>query len=264
MSGQLRIAAIQHDTVWLDRDANFAHLAPMIGAAAGAGAGLVLCTEMFSTGFAVDVPDLGEPEGGPSSQFLLDQAAEHGVWVGGSCPELSADAAGDDDDDDRRPANTFVLAGPDGTAHRYRKIHPFTFGGEERSFRAGSELVTVDIEGLRVSLFVCYDLRFADEFWQLALDTDVYLVPANWPDKRRAHWMSLLQARAIENQAYVVGVNRVGEGGGLRYAGDSRIVDPLGELLATAAHTESILLADISAAKVADTRDHFRFLQDRR
>ena len=89
-------------------------------------------------------------------------------------------------------------------------------------------------------------------------------MPANWPAKRRLHWQSLLQARAIENQAYVVGVNRVGDGGGLAYSGDSRIVDPLGELLVTAAHTETILLADISAAHVADTRDHFRFLQDRR
>jgi predicted amidohydrolase len=256
----LRIAAVQHDIVWNDRDANFEHLAPMIAAAAGAGARLVLVTETFSTGFAVDEPELGEPEGGPSATFLVEQAAEHRVWVGGSCPEIPADAP----PDDQRPYNSFVLAGPDGTTHRYRKIHPFTFAGEERHFRAGTQFVTVDIEGLRVSLFVCYDLRFADEFWQLALDTDVYLVPANWPEKRRLHWTSLLQARAIENQAYVVGVNRVGEGGGLTYSGDSRIIDPLGELLATAAHTESILLADVSAAHVAKTRDHFRFLQDRR
>jgi predicted amidohydrolase len=76
--------------------------------------------------------------------------------------------------------------------------------------------------------------------------------------------MALLQARAIENQAYVVGVNRVGEGGGLAYTGDSRIVDPLGELLATASHTESILLADLSTDRVESTRDHFRFIQDRR
>jgi predicted amidohydrolase len=115
-----------------------------------------------------------------------------------------------------------------------------------------------------VSPFVCYDLRFADEFWQLAEATDVYLVPANWPEKRRLHWSTLLQARAIENQAYVVGVNRVGEGGGLMYSGDSRIVDPLGELLATASQTETILLADISATRVREVRDHFRFLPDRR
>jgi len=256
----LRVAALQHDIVWNDREANFARLAPMIAAAAGAGAGLVLCTETFSTGFAVDEPDLGEPEGGPSSSFLSAQADEHGIWVGGTCPELPAGA----NDDDRRPYNTFVLAAPDGTVHRYRKIHPFTFGGEDKSFRAGGDLITVEIGGLRVSPLVCYDLRFADEFWQLADATDVYLVPANWPDKRRLHWQVLLQARAIENLAYVVGVNRVGEGGRLGYCGDSRIVDPVGELLATAAGVETMLLADLSGERVAEVRDRFRFLQDRR
>jgi predicted amidohydrolase len=259
MSGALRIAAIQHDIVWSDRDANFEHVAPMVRAAAGAGAGLVLLTETFSTGFVTDDVAIGEPEGGPSSSFLLDQAREHGVWVGGSCPEVPADAG-----DDRRPHNSFVLAAPDGTVHRYRKIHPFSYGGEEKYFRPGTDFVTVDVDGLRVSLFICYDQRFADEFWQLARDTDVYLVPANWPAKRRLAWTTLLQARAIENQAYVVGVNRVGDGGGIAYCGDSRIVDPLGELLATAAHTESILLADVAAATVRGTRDHFPFLQDRR
>ena len=260
MSGELRIAALQHDIVWNDREANFERLAPKITAAAAAGARLVLCTETFSTGFVVDDPDLGEPEGGPSSQFLSAQAAEHGVWVGGTCPEIPAGSS----PEDRRPANSFVLAGPDGTQHRYRKIHPFTYGGEDKHFRPGDGFTTVEIDGLRISLFVCYDLRFADEFWQLAHDTDVYLVPANWPAKRRLHWQALLQARAIENQAYVVGVNRVGEGGGLEYSGDSRIVDPLGELLVTAAHAETMLIADLSAKKVADTRARLPFLQDRR
>jgi predicted amidohydrolase len=255
----LRVAAVQHDIVWDDRDANFERLAPMVAAAAASGAGLVLLTETFSTGFGFDRDGFGEPEGGPSARFLAEQAAAHGVWVGGSCPEVAAAAV-----DDVRPSNTFVLAGPDGTTHRYRKIHPFSHAGEHHHVTAGTELVTVDVAGFRVSMFVCYDVRFADEFWQLAPATDLYLVPANWPEKRRAHWMALLQARAIENQAYVVGVNRVGEGGGLTYTGDSRIVDPLGELLATASRTESILLADLSTEHVASTRDHFRFLQDRR
>lgn len=256
----MRIAAVQHDTVWNDRDANFARLAPMVAAAAAGGAGLVLLTEMFSTGFVVDGSMHVEPEGGPSSQFLAAQAAEHGVWVCGSCPEIPADS----DAADKRPANSFVLAGPDGTVHRYHKIHPFTFGGEAEHFRAGNKLVQLNIDGVRVSPLVCYDLRFADEFWQLALTTDVYLVPANWPEGRRNHWMALLQARAIENQAYFVGCNRVGEGGGLKYVGDSRIVDPLGELLATGSQHETILFADIEPATVAATRDRFRFLQDRR
>ena len=155
----------------------------MIAAAAAIGSQLILLTETFSTGFAVDVPGLGEPEGGPSSQFLMEQAARHGVWVCGTCPEIPAGS----EPTDARPANSFVLAGPKGEVHRYSKIHPFTFGGEDQHFRAGTELVQVTIDGARVTPFVCYDLRFADEFWGLAPTTDVYLVPANWPEIGRAH-----------------------------------------------------------------------------
>jgi predicted amidohydrolase len=256
----LKVAAIQHDIVWHDREANFTRLAPAIAAAAGCGARLVVLTETFSTGFSFDTSGIGEDEGGPSSTFLADVAATHGIWVGGSCPEIAADAPADD----RRPSNVFVLAGPDGSQNRYRKIHPFSHAGEERYVRAGTDFVTVDVEGVRCSLFVCYDLRFADEFWGLARDTDAYLVVANWPAKRRRHWSSLLRARAIENQAYVIGVNRVGAGGGLDYSGDSAIIDPLGDVLVTAASIETTLVADLDPAVVASTRDHFRFLQDRR
>ena len=256
----LRVAAVQHDIVWCDRDANFERLAPMVGSAVAGGAGLVLLTETFSTGFAFDTPGIGEPEGGPSARFLATMAAEHGVWVGGSCPELDPAAPSGDD----RPSNTFVLAGPGGTTHRYRKIHPFSHAGEERVVRAGTELVTVAVQGVRLSLFVCYDLRFADEFWGLAQTTDAYLVVANWPMKRRQHWSALLRARAIENQAYVVGVNRVGTGGGLEYSGDSAVIDPLGAELVAASLGETILFADLDTDHVASTRDHFRFLQDRR
>ncbi|GAB3347441.1 nitrilase-related carbon-nitrogen hydrolase [Modestobacter lapidis] len=252
----MRIAAVQHDIVWEDRDANFARLAPQVARAVGAGAELVLLTETFSTGFSM-TPGIGEPEGGPSARFLTAQAAEHGVWVGGTCPEVA--------DDGELPYNSFVLAGPDGTIHRYRKLHPFTHAGEHERFRAGQAPVTVEVGGLRVTPFICYDLRFADVFWRAAPDTDVYLVPANWPSPRRLHWQTLLQARAIENQAYVVGCNRVGTAGdGTEHAGDSRIVSPMGELLATASGTETLVLADVDATEVAATRDRLRFLPDRR
>jgi predicted amidohydrolase len=252
----MRIAAVQHDIVWEDRDANFTRLAPQVARAVGAGAELVLLTETFSTGFSMTT-GIGEPEGGPSATFLAEQAAEHGVWLGGTCPEV---AAGEE-----LPYNSFVLVGPDGTTHRYRKLHPFTHAGEHERFRAGEKPVTVDIGGLRVTPFVCYDLRFADVFWTAAPGTDVYLVPANWPSPRRLHWQTLLQARAIENQAYVVGCNRVGTAGdGTEHAGDSRIVSPMGELLATAAGVETIVLADVDPAEVTATRDRLRFLPDRR
>jgi predicted amidohydrolase len=252
----MRIAAVQHDIVWEDRDANFERLAPQVGRAVGAGAELVLLTETFSTGFSM-TPGIGEAEGGPSARFLAGQAAEHGVWMAGTCPEI---APGEE-----LPYNSFVLAGPDGTMHRYRKLHPFTHAGEHERFRAGEKPVTVEVGGLRITPFVCYDLRFADVFWKAAPETDVYLVPANWPSPRRQHWQTLLQARAIENQAYVVGCNRVGTAGdGTEHAGDSRIVSPMGELLATASAVETVVLADVDPAEVAATRDRLRFLPDRR
>ncbi|TFV45997.1 nitrilase-related carbon-nitrogen hydrolase [Blastococcus sp. TF02A_35] len=252
----MRVAAVQHDIVWEDREANFARLAPQVARAAGAGAELVLLTETFSTGFSM-TPGIGEPEDGPSAAFLAAQAAEHGVWVGGSCPEIAPG--------EQLPYNSFVLAGPDGSTHRYRKLHPFSHGGEHERFRAGDGPVSVTVGGLRVTPFICYDLRFADVFWRAATGTDLYVVVANWPAARRQHWQALLQARAIENQAYVVGCNRVGTAGdGTEHAGDSRIISPMGELLATAAGVETVVLADVDAAEVAATRDRFRFLADRR
>ena len=251
----MKVAVVQHDIVWEDKEANFARLGPMIQTAASAGARLVVLSETFSTGFSMNTGLTAEPEGGPSSQFLVAQAAAHGVWVCGSCPEAAHEG--------EPPFNTLVLAGPDGTVHRYRKIHRFAYGGEDRAFSAGTGRITVDVEGLQISLFVCYDLRFADEWWAVAPDTDAYVCVANWPDARRRHWQVLLRARAIENQAYVVGCNRVGSGGPLDYAGDSAIIDPLGEVLAAGARIETLLVADVTADRVAEVRSALPFLADR-
>ena len=252
----MRVAALQSDIVWEDPAANFARVAPWVRAAAAAGVRLLLLPEMFSTGFSMAAERIAEPEGGPSSAFLAGQARQHGLWVAGSVPERPESA--------ERPCNTLVLASPQGQVHRYRKIHPFTFAGEDRHYAAGDRHVTVEVEGLRCTLFVCYDLRFADEFWVTAAQTDLYLVPANWPERRRHHWTALLLARAIENQAYVLGVNRVGEANGLTYTGDSRIVDPWGEILAAAAGAETLLLAEVDPARVRQARETFPILRDRR
>jgi predicted amidohydrolase len=253
----MKVAAIQHDIVWEDPPANFAQLAPRIAAAADAGARLAVLTEMYSTGFSMDTERTAEPVDGPSVQFLMEQARTQGLWVCGSVPEVQP---GDD-----RPSNSLVLAAPDGAVHRYRKIHPFTYGGEHEKYAAGETRVTVDIEGVRCSLFVCYDLRFADEFWALAPNTDCYVIVANWPAPRRDHWRTLIRARAIENQAYVVAVNRVGRGGKLDYAGDSAVIGPFGEVEAEAdGPIETTLFADVDPERVETTRARYPFLPDRR
>jgi predicted amidohydrolase len=252
----MRVAAIQHDIVWEDRAATCARLEPWLDAAAASGARLAVLSEMFAVGFSMDTGAIAEPEEGPTSHWLRDQAKRHGLWIYGSIPERAPTGV--------RPRNVGVLAGPEGEIHRYAKLHPFTYSGEHEHYDAGAGTLTVSIEGLRVSLFVCYDLRFADDWWAIAGDTDCYLVCANWPEARRSHWQALLVARAIENQAYVVGVNRVGHGGKLEYAGDSRIVDPMGEVLAGGARSEALLVADVDPARVAEVRAAFPFLQDRR
>lgn len=253
---ELAVAALQTDIVWEDPAANFERLAPKISAAVGSGAKLVVLPEMYACGFSMATERIAEPVDGPSTRFLVEQAERHGVWVGGSVPERTAGAS--------KPRNVFVLAGPSGERHRYAKIHPFTYADEHEHYEAGESFTTVEVDGVRLTLFICYDLRFADEFWATAHDTDAYLVVANWPETRRHHWKNLVMARAIENQAYVVAVNRVGQGGRLRYTGDSHIIDPQGEVLASAAGQEATLTATLRRDRVTETRDTFPFLQDRR
>jgi predicted amidohydrolase len=252
----VRIAGVQHDIAWEQPEANRAHLAGSIAQAAAMGARLVVLTEMFPTGFSMASDRIAEPADGPNAQFLTEQARRNDVWVCGSIATRARSTS--------KPTNRLVVAAPDGARHHYDKIHPFSYSGEHERYDAGSSFLTVDVDGLRVSFFVCYDLRFADEFWALAECTDCYAVVANWPESRRAHWRALLVARAIENQAYVVGVNRVGDGKGIAYAGDSMIVDPLGETLAAAARAETIITAPVERAVVDKIRAEFPFLRDRR
>jgi len=252
---QLRIAAIQHDISWEQPEANFERLRPQIERAVGAGGRLVVLSEMFSTGFTMNSTEMAEELAGPSCTFLVEAATRHQIWICASVPTRWEDGVA---------YNTLVLAGPAGELHRYKKIHPFTYSTEPDNYGSGSEFLTVNIDGVRVTFFVCYDLRFADEFWSTAADTDAYVVPANWPERRRVHWRALLHARAIENQAYIIGVNRVGTGDGLPYSGDSMIVDPWGEIWVSAAATEALLVVDIDSDVVSDTRTTFPVLADRR
>jgi predicted amidohydrolase len=251
------VAALQTNILWEDPRANFTRLRPKLAEAAAVGAKLIVLPEMYSYGFSMNTERIAEPPDGPSVAFLIEQARDLGVWICGSVPELPSTDA-------ERPANTLVLAGPGGELHRYRKRHPFSFANEHVYYEAGEEALTVEIDDLRVSTAICYDLRFADDFWVLAEDTDVYVVVANWPTKRREHWRTLLRARAIENQAWVVGLNRVGEGGGIEYNGDSMIIDPWGEIVSSASRDEAMLLANVDVERVREARTKFPVLQDRR
>lgn len=250
----MKVALVQMDIAWEDVAENHRRAHRRLEEGKRGGARLALLPEMFSTGFSMDSGRIAQPAGGASETFLRETARELGLWILASVPESG----------EPRPRNMATLAGPDGSAVRYAKIHPFTFGGENRVYTGGDRIVTADAEGTRVTPFVCYDLRFPEPFRLAAEETDLFAVVANWPEARRDAWRTLLRARAIENLCYVAGVNRVGEGGGLRYAGDSAVVSPWGEILAEGSEAEQVLIADVDPDAVRDARAMFPALADRR
>jgi len=256
------VAGIQCDLAWEDAEANRRRLRPRIEAAVAAGARLVVLPEMWPSGFSMATDRIAEDEGGPSETFLAECARDLGAAVGGSIAQRSPGATGAG----ARCRNVFVLALPDGAVRRYAKIHPFTYGGEPARFDAGDVAVSVEWAGVRITPLVCYDLRFPELFAALAARTDLFVVVASWPSGRAAHWSALLVARAIETQSYVLGVNRVGSGGGLDYVGGSRLLSPLGEDVAAApaGTVEAVVSGAVDAATVRDVRSRFGFLSDRR
>ncbi len=250
----LLVAGLQVDTAWEDPPASFARADRLAAVAVAGGARLVVLPEMFATGFSMAAEAMAAHAGAVGA-YLSTLAARHGVWVMGGLAEPGAP----------RPFNACAIFDPSGAeVGRYRKIHPFSLAGEDRHYAGGAALVTVSVDGTRVTPLICYDLRFPEPFRAAADTTDLYVVIASWPEARRRHWSTLLRARAIENQAFVLGVNRVGEGGGLAYSGDSTLVDPFGAAIATAAGQLAVVAGGVDAAAVADARARFSFLADRR
>jgi predicted amidohydrolase len=242
------------DLAWEDLAENHRRAAKLLAQAKKGGATLAALPEMFSTGFSMDSKRIAQPAGGASETFLREEARRLGLWILASVPEQGEPA----------PRNMAMLVSPRGAVVKYAKIHPFSFAGEDKVYAAGDRVVTAEVEGVRVTPLVCYDLRFPEPFRAAAAETDLFVVVANWPDQRREHWRTLLRARAIENQAYVAGVNRAGDGNGLHYAGDSAAIAPLGETLVEADDREQVLFFDADPVVVKKLRARFPALEDRR
>jgi predicted amidohydrolase len=254
----MHVVGLQSDLVWEDAVANRERFRASIDdVAVRAVGGLVVLPEMWPSGFSMHSERVAEPEGGASERFLVEAARQTGAALAGSIAQTRAGW--------ERPRNVFVLATPEGGVQRYAKIHPFAYGGESRHYDAGDVMVTVRVAGVRVTPLICYDLRFAEVFTRRAGETDLFVVVANWPATRAHHWKSLLVSRAIETQAYVLGVNRVGTGGGLVYEGDSLLVSPLGEILSSLPPgEEGVIEGEVDPAVVAEVRASLPFLRDRR
>ncbi|KOV63608.1 acyltransferase [Streptomyces sp. MMG1121] len=225
-----------------------------------AGADLVVLPELWTTG-AFAYEEFGraaEPLEGPTYETMAKAASDAGVWLhAGSIPER---------DPEGPVYNTSLIFSPSGElAAAYRKIHRFGFDkGEAVLMGAGQELVTVRLPETTLGVATCYDLRFPELFRSLVdAGAETLVLPAGWPERRRAHWTLLAQARAVENQAFVLACGTAGTHAGVPQAGHSIVVDPWGEVLAEAGPDEEILTVDFDPAKVAATREQFPALKDR-
>lgn len=252
------IACAQFDIVWEDKPANYRLVTEMVRSAELPAGSLFVLPEMFATGFSMNAATIEEPPGGPTFEFLASLARHHKLYVVAGVVQKEGPGG--------RPRNEALAIGPEGDLlARYAKMHPFVFGGEADHYPAGHQLVQFDWHGLRVTPTICYDLRFPELYRKAAkLGTDVFLNIASWPATRTAHWVSLLVARAIENQAFVLGNNRCGKDPGLAYLGRSLIVDHAGTVLADAGESAGVIKADLDVAAMRQFRQKLPFLRDMR
>lgn len=221
---------------------------------------LVLLPEMFNTGFSMQPQKLAETMDGETVEWMKRVANRHKIILAGS---LIIEEEG-------KYYNRMVWMQPDGHYGTYDKRHLFAHGGEGEAFSAGNKRLVTSVKGWKILPLVCYDLRFPVWARQSPVtqsegvaEYDVLIYVANWPDKRSRAWKTLLSARAIENQCYVVGVNRVGEdGNGNYHSGDSMVVDPLGEVLYHKVHDEDVFTIQLEKEKLVETRTRLPFLKD--
>jgi predicted amidohydrolase len=246
---------VQIDIAWEDKPANFRKVEGLLREAAPAAGSLVVLPEMFASGFSMNLAATRQGANREDEEFLSTLSRKHRVFIAAGVVSPGAQSMG---------RNDAVVFSPTGQLlTRYTKIHPFSLSGETEAHEAGTEIVTFDWGGFVAAPFVCYDLRFPEIFRAASRrGVGLFVVMALWPAKRQQHWLTLLQARAIENQAYVVGVNRVGREPDYLYAGRSVVVDPHGVIVADAGEREHTITATLEPEVVSSWRRDFPALRD--
>lgn len=247
----LRTLLVQATLGWKDPERNRGHLEGLLASAEGP-FDLAVLPETFTTGFLGDSDLPEEGMDGPTVAWMRALAARRGCALAGSAVIV----------EDGRRYNRLLFVTPDGAVRHYDKRHLFSYGGEDRRYTPGKHRVNVDFRGWRINLQICYDLRFP-AWCRYRGDYDLMLLVANWPSKRAAHWSTLLEARAIENQCWAIGVNRVGEdGNGFQYPGRSVVHGPLGERAADLGDSETCRLVELDLDAVGRIRSEFPFQAD--
>jgi predicted amidohydrolase len=265
----LNVTIIQSELAWENKEKNLSMFTQKIREHE-AHKELVILPEMFSTGFSMDAPRLAEPMDGPTVSWMRMIAAEQKIVLTGSVIIKDNDAY----------FNRLIWMLPNGQAWFYNKRHLFGYAGETKHYTPGSKRLIASVKGWRINLQVCYDLRFPvwarqsdssldqvnvspENRGRKGVEYDAIVYVANWPERRNMAWKTLLQARAIENQSFVIGVNRVGnDGNGIYHSGDSMIVDAMGTVLYTKAHEEDVTTLTLDKQSLADVRNGLPFLDD--
>lgn len=252
MKAPLRLTLFQSQLAWEDIDANLQQFSQKLAGLAKDRTDLILLPEMFTTGFSMNAQALAETMDGKTVAWMQEMAAAKGAVVCGSAIIREGEHC----------FNRLLWVRPDGTVATYDKRHCFTLAGEQEHFNAGTERLIVSCKEWKICPLICYDLRFP--VWSrnnCGYDLLIYI--ANWPNKRSEAWKSLLRARAIENQAYTVGVNRVGlDEKQLQYSGDSTVIDYAGSVLYQVSEVEDGFSITLSWEKQEEFRQKLPFLAD--
>lgn len=252
---RLVVALGEYDTDWHDPIQSLARARALAQQARDAGADLLILPEMCASGFTMDAEKFAEPPNGPSTRALSAMAKDHRLWI----------IAGLSMRRDGRYLNSALAFAPDGSlVATYDKQRLFGYAKETTVYSAGTSPCVIQLGGLSIGLFVCFDLRFPELFRAIGPEVDACVVIANWPSARQRHWEVLTQARAVENQCYVVAVNRIGEGDGLEYIGGSVIFDPWGDRCDRPAPNSSLRVGHISRSMVSSVREKFPLVEDKR
>ncbi len=248
----LKITLFQCYLFWEKTDKNLQNIALKLSAIREK-TDLIILPEMFNTGFTMNAAELGEPMNGKTMQWMNKIATQYDCVVTGS---LIISEKG-------KYYNRLIWMRPDGSYECYDKRHLFALGKEHQTYTPGKKKLIVELKGWKICPMICYDLRFP--VWMRNVDEayDLLLIVANWPERRALHWRTLIPARAVENQSYIVAVNRVGhDGNDVYHSGDSTCIDPMGNVVYYKRDEEDLYTFSINAEELVKTRRAFPFLKD--